>query len=156
MSAGSAFADAGPALFRLVRFWSRRWITRTSEELTGEMWHVAHILAVEAVDTAGARSNEVTVATVAHHLGLDHSGASRMVRDATTAGYLTRSTSDQDRRRASLQLTDQGRDLLAGSHQWQRHTFDQLTATWTPSDRRRFAGYLLRLADQLDHATAAR
>ncbi|MFD1047999.1 MarR family winged helix-turn-helix transcriptional regulator, partial [Kibdelosporangium lantanae] len=99
--------EAGPALFRLVRFWSRRWVTRTSEELTGEMRHVQHILVVEAVDSAA--NQVVTVATVANHLGLDHSGASRMVSEATKAGYLTRTTSDQDRRQASLHLTDTGR-----------------------------------------------
>ncbi|MFI5607103.1 MarR family winged helix-turn-helix transcriptional regulator [Amycolatopsis sp. NPDC051903] len=141
--------EAGPALFRLVRHWSRRWTTRTSAELPGEQRHVQHILAVEAVDTASAHPGEVTVATVAHHLGLDHSGASRLVRDATAAGYLTRGTSGQDRRRASLQLTDSGRELLAASHQWQRRTFDELTATWTAADRRRFASYLVRLAGEL-------
>ncbi|WP_255638519.1 MarR family winged helix-turn-helix transcriptional regulator [Amycolatopsis sp. DSM 110486] len=142
--------EAGPALFRLVRHWSRRWTLRTSTELTGEMRHVQHILAVEAVDTGSEHTDEVTVATVAHHLGLDHSGASRMVRDATAAGYLTRGTSGQDRRRASLQLTDTGRELLNASHQWQRRTFNDLTATWSATDRQRFAGYLIRLTSELD------
>jgi len=140
-------AEAGPALFRLVRFWSRRWVTRTSEELTGEMRHVQHILVVEAVDSA--KDQVVTVATVANHLGLDHSGASRMVSEATKAGYLTRTTSDQDRRQASLHLTGQGRELLAGSHQWQSRKFDELTEDWSPADRRRLAGYLVRLANEI-------
>lgn len=51
-----------------------------------------------------------------------------MVRDATTAGYLTRATSPRDRRRTVLTLTPQGQALLASSRQWQRHAFDQLTA----------------------------
>lgn len=139
-------ADAGPALFRLVRFWSRRWITRTAAEVTGEMRQVQHILAVEAVDTAGAYSDEATIATVAYQLGLDHSGASRMVRDATAAGYLTRATSPRDRRRTVLALAPEGQALLAGSRQWQRQAFDQLTAGWTENDRRQLAAYLQRLA----------
>lgn len=143
-------ADAGPALFRLVRFWSRRWTTRASTELTGEMRHVNHILAVDAVDTIEAGSRDVTVNAVAHQLGIDHSGASRMVRDATAAGYLTRAASDHDRRRASLRMTDRGRELLDGSRRWQRHTFQQLTADWDDRDRGQFATYLLRLARQLD------
>jgi DNA-binding MarR family transcriptional regulator len=142
--------EAGPAVFRLVRYWSRRWIVRTSTELTGEMRHVQHILAVEAVDTGAAHGHEVTVATVAHQLGLDHSGASRMVRDATTAGYLVKTTSPEDRRRASLRLTDEGRELLERSHDWQRRAFADLTAAWSAVDRQRFAGYLLRVAAQLD------
>lgn len=138
--------DAGPLLFRLVRFWSRRWAGHASVELTGEMRHVQHILVVEAVDTAGA---EATVADVAEHLGLDHSGASRMVRDAATAGYLVREVAASDRRRASLQLTATGRELLNGSHRWQRAAFAELTAEWSDEDRVRFAGYILRIAGRV-------
>lgn len=151
--------DGGPALFRLVRFWSRRWIMRASEELTGQLRHVQHILVVEAVDSAGGADatdrtgespEEATIGTVAHQLGLDHSGASRMVRDAVVAGYLIRAASEQDRRRACLRLTAEGRDLLAGSRGWQRRVFDELTSTWDQHDRQRFATYLQRLTGELD------
>jgi len=141
---------AGPALFRLVRLGSRRWINRASQELTGEMRHVQHILAIEAVDTAQSRGQDPTVAAVAHQLGLDDSGASRIVRGATDAGYLLRGASRSDRRRASLTLTDRGRELLASSHRWQQRTFEQLTAHWDPQDRTQLAGYLQRLARELD------
>ncbi|MGN9841523.1 MarR family winged helix-turn-helix transcriptional regulator [Nonomuraea sp. H19] len=139
--------DGGPALFRLVRFWSRRWAGQASHELTGEPRHVQHILVVEAVHTQ--TGDAPTVGTVAHQLGLDHSGASRMVKDAVEAGYLARATSERDRRRASLRLTERGHALLAGSRQWQRHAFDELTASWDERDRRQFAAYLSRLADEV-------
>ena len=142
-------ADGGPALFRLVRFWSRRWTMRTSEELTGQMRHVQHILVAEAVGTTSNRPAQATISTVAHQLGLDHSGASRMVRDAVAAGYLTRAPSEEDLRRVCLQLTPSGHDLLAGSRRWQRHVFDELTITWDQQDRQQFAAYLQRLAEQL-------
>lgn len=141
-------ADGGPALFRLVRFWSRRWINQASAELTGEQRHVQHILTVEAVHATGEQG-DATVGTVAHQLGLDHSGASRMVRDAVEAGYLARTESEQDRRRAALRLTGKGHDLLDGARAWQRRAFEQLTAGWDERDRRRFAGYLRRLAEQI-------
>ena len=142
-------AGGGPALFRLVRFWSRRWTMRASEELTGEMRHIQHILVAEAVDATGGRPAEATVGTVAHQLGLDHSGASRMVRDAVAAGYLTRVASERDRRRACLQLTPGGHDLLTGSRRWQRRVFEELTVTWDEQDRRQFAAYLQRLVGEL-------
>lgn len=138
--------DGGPALFRLVRFWSRRWATRTSEELTGRMRHVQHILVVEAV---AAGPDEATVGVVAHQLGLDHSGASRMVRDAVEAGYLSRDASGRDRRRVLLRPTPSGDELLDGSRRWQRQVFEELTATWDRRDRRRFAAYLRRLAEEI-------
>jgi DNA-binding MarR family transcriptional regulator len=139
--------DGGPALFRLVRFFSRRWTNQASHELTGEMRHVQHILVVEAVHAT--RHDEATVNAVAHQLGLDHSGASRMVRDAAEAGYLFRTESGQDRRRTVLKLTEQGHDLLTAAHRWQRKAFDQLTGTWTEHDRKQFAGYLQRIAGEL-------
>jgi DNA-binding MarR family transcriptional regulator len=140
-------ADGGPALFRLVRFWSRRWAVRTSEELTGRQRHVQHILVAEAVGASDGR--EATVGAVAHQLGLDHSGASRMVRDAVDAGYLMREESASDRRRVRLRVTASGEELLDGSRRWQRQAFDELTAAWDPRDRRRFAAYLRRLAEEI-------
>lgn len=145
-------AEGGPALFRLVRFWSRRWVnqarTDTAAAQDDDMRQVQHIQVVEAV-TAGLRtSDEATVSTVADQLGLDHSGASRMVRDAVAAGYLTRVDSAHDRRRVVLELTDNGRDLLTASRDWQRRCFDRLTASWPDRDRHQFAAYLQRLADE--------
>ncbi|WP_435590769.1 MarR family winged helix-turn-helix transcriptional regulator [Nocardia sp. bgisy118] len=149
------FGDAvegGPALFRLVRFWSRRWsnqaLTRATREPAGELRRVQHIQVVEAVAAALRTGEEAAVTDVAEQLGLDHSGASRMVRDAVAAGYLARSDSTHDRRRVVVQLTDNGHELLTASHDWQRRCFDQLTAAWNEHDRRQFASYLQRLADE--------
>ncbi|MFI5718225.1 MarR family winged helix-turn-helix transcriptional regulator [Nocardia sp. NPDC051750] len=144
-------ADGGPALFRLVRFWSRRWSGRIFDPHTtqpADAGRVQHIQVLEAVSAALRSRDQATVTDVATQLGIDHSGASRMVRDATTAGYLIRTTSSHDRRRAVLHLTKSGDRLLATSHAWQRECFDQLTATWPPHDRHQFATYLQRLADE--------
>lgn len=145
-------ADGGPALFRLVRFWSRRWAARayatTPTEPDTDTRRIQYIQVLEAVDAGLRMGGEVTVTTVADQLGLDHSGASRMVRDTATAGFLVRADSVHDRRRVVLQLTDEGRHLLAEAHTWQRRCFDELTASWPDHDRCRFAAYLQRLADE--------
>ncbi|GGT39784.1 MarR family winged helix-turn-helix transcriptional regulator [Nonomuraea spiralis] len=135
-------ADGGPALFRLVRFWSRRW----AGQAAGDLGQVQHVLVLEAVQCSGG---DADVGTVAHQLGLDHSGASRMVKEAVAAGHLVRETSEHDRRRAALRLTDSGNALLAAARQWQRHVFDDLTASWDEPDRERFGTYLSRLADDV-------
>jgi DNA-binding MarR family transcriptional regulator len=140
MTAGQP-AQGGPALFRLVRFWSRRW-TRTADVPR----HVQHIQILEAV---AAMPGDATVNAVAHQLGLDHSGASRMVRDAAAAGLLRREESEKDRRRTAIRLTRPGEELLASARQWQQQVFDDLTATWDEQDRARFAGYLRRIAGEL-------
>lgn len=144
-------ADGGPALFRLVRFWSRRWSGRVFDEHAAppaDTGRIQHIQVLEAVSAALRIREEATVTDIATQLGIDHSGASRMVRDATTAGYLTRATSPQDRRRVTLEPTESGTHLLDAAHAWQRDCFDHLTATWPADDRHRFATYLQRLADE--------
>lgn len=141
--------EPGAALFRLVRYWSRRWILQASEELTGEQRRVQDILVLDAVAAAARRDPEVAVADVAHQLGIDRSGASRFVAAAVEHGYLERRPSAADARRAVLSLTPAGRELLAGSHAWQEQVYRQLTAGWDPEDASRFAGYLQRLESEL-------
>lgn len=146
-----ARADGGPALFRLVRFWSRRWAGLAA----GEQRRVQHVHTLEAVHRAVAGGAEASVREVAHRLGLDHSGASRLVRDAMAEGYLERVESEVDRRRTVPRITEAGRELLDGALDWQRQAFAELTADWKEEDRRRFAGYLERLAEQVDRPSRA-
>ncbi|MDN5913911.1 MAG: MarR family winged helix-turn-helix transcriptional regulator [Pseudonocardia sp.] len=145
----------GPALFRLVRFWSRRWARGVAvdggEEDTAV---VTHVLAVNAIDSclvaAQGGDGGTTVGEVARRLGLDQSGASRMVAAAVGAGYVERGRAPSDTRRAVLRLTRAGHGLIVSSERWQQGVFEELTAEWDELDRERFAGYLRRLARQVD------
>mgnify|MGYP003777026827 CR=1 FL=1 len=139
----------GPALFRLVRFWSRRWPARVAENLTGEQRRVQDIQVLEAVHAAMDREAGVSVADVAHQLGIDRSGASRFVADAVEHGFLARDAALTDARRAALSITPAGRELLAQAHAWQERMFAELTAGWPERDAAAFAAYLRRLADEL-------
>jgi DNA-binding MarR family transcriptional regulator len=142
-------AGAGPALFQLVRFWSRRWVSAAAAELTGDMAKVQDILVLEAIDAASARLGEVSVTDVAHELGLDRSGASRMISEAVKHGYVTREASEQDARRAMLMVTPAGADILTGAHAYQEEIFARLTASWSPEDAASLADDLRRLAAEL-------
>jgi DNA-binding MarR family transcriptional regulator len=142
-------AGAGPALFRLVRFWSRRGAAQVAEELTGEQRRIQDVQVLEAVDTAMRRTAEVSVTDVAHQLGIDRSGASRFIGDAVEHGYLRREPSTVDGRRAVHVITETGQDLLTRSHAWQDDKFAAFTAGWSREDAARFGGYLRRLADEV-------
>jgi DNA-binding MarR family transcriptional regulator len=146
---GRELAGAGQALFGLVRFWSRRWALRAAAEPTGEERRVQGVLVLEAVDSAGRDRAEVSVADVAHQLGIDQSGASRFVTAAISDGYIWRTASTVDRRRAVLAPTPAGRELLANSHAWQEQAFATLTAHWDRADAAQFAHYLRRFAREL-------
>lgn len=146
-------AGAGPALFQVVRFWSRRWVMRAAVEVSGEQRRIQDIAVLDAVDSAARRAAEVSIADVAHQLGLDHSGASRFVAAAIGHGYLQRGTSAADSRRAVLTVTTAGQALLTSSHAWQDDVYARLTGTWDPADAARLAGYLRRLAENLTDPT---
>jgi DNA-binding MarR family transcriptional regulator len=130
----------GPALFRLVRFWSRRWAAGITQDEGGD---VAHILVLEAIDASGRPAQ---IGAVAVELGLDRSNASRMLAASVAAGLVTKTVSAQDARRTELDLTPAGSDLLAAARAWQEQTFARMVADWPARDARRFASYLVRLA----------
>jgi len=133
--------DGGPALFRLVRFWSRRWISKDIDE------HAIDVLVLEAIDAA-AEHGPVSVGDVAIEIGIDRSGASRFVAAAIGRGHVARTATATDARRAELTITDQGTEVLAAARRWQRDVFVDLVADWPAADAERFAGYLQRLAHQ--------
>jgi DNA-binding MarR family transcriptional regulator len=105
------------------------------------------VLAVDAV--AACAATGATVGDVARLLGLDRSGASRMVAAAEASGYLERRRAESDARMTRIRLTVAGDALIAAAEQWQRAAFDGLTADWPDEDRVRFAEYLQRLAAQV-------
>jgi DNA-binding MarR family transcriptional regulator len=128
-----AVGSGGPALFRLVRFWSRRWAP-------------APVPLLEAIDAAQV-DGTAAINDVAVELGLDRSNASRMLADAVRDGLVTKAAAPDDARRAVLGLTDDGRAMLADARAWQAERFAELVADWPVRDARRFAGYLVRLAE---------
>lgn len=143
-----ASGRGGPELFRLVRFWSRRWAARIADR--AENVHVQHVQVVESVSAAaGAWDADTSVVAVAHQLGVDRSVASRMIGAAAVAGYVRREGSPTDARRMVIRLTDRGRELLDSSHRWQQETFDRMVAHWDEAEQRRLADYLQRLAAEV-------
>jgi DNA-binding MarR family transcriptional regulator len=143
-------ADGGPALFRLVRHWARQWAPDVVERFAADAppaWTVPNLFVIQAIDSSA--SAEVTVADVAHQLGIDRSVASRMVAEAGRDGFVVRSTSTRDARRAVLTLTEAAKEFLTASQAHQRQAFEALVGHWPREDRERFAGYLGRLADEV-------
>jgi DNA-binding MarR family transcriptional regulator len=151
--------QGGPGLFRVIRFWSRRWEAGAARDSAGDAEHVGHVLILEAI--AAAISGEpsesagesdlggaAAISDVAAEIGLDRSNASRMLAAAVGAGLVTKATSPADARRTELRMTPAGLSVLAAARAWQEQTFLELTASWPRADARRFAVYLHRLAVQ--------
>ncbi len=130
----------GRALFRVVRYWSRRW-TGAGHAVDAERGR--DVMVTEAVAALqGGRG--ATVNQIADELGIDQSGASRFVTQAVERGYLSKVASPSDARQRLLLVTPEGSRMLESAHRWQEAVFADLTSDWSPDDVRRFQDYLQR------------
>jgi MarR family transcriptional regulator, organic hydroperoxide resistance regulator len=133
----------GQTLFAFVRHWSRR--SAAGDHLAAEQGRL--VLATEAVHSLIQRGMAATVNAVAHEIGIDQSGASRLVKNATTAGYLATQASEDGRRRQST-VTSSGHEMLEQAHHWQERVFDRLTEDWSESQRRDFQQAMIHLINR--------
>ncbi len=97
-----------------------------------------------------ANGGEVTVGKVAEWMCVDPSRASRMVAAAIEAGHVTRLASQADGRRSVLELTEVGREILAGSERYRQSYYQGVMSDWTDEERHEFARLLTRFADAFD------
>ncbi len=121
----------GQILFGFVRHWSRR--STAGDGSVAERGRL--VLATEAVAALVGREEPATVNAVADEIGIDQSGASRLIKSAVDAGYLTMRTAPSDGRRREAAVTPIGRNALRHAHEWQERMFDELTAGWSQQRR---------------------
>jgi DNA-binding MarR family transcriptional regulator len=121
----------GQLLFSFVRHWSRR--GAAGDAVIAEQGRLVQV--TEAVNALVDRDEPATVNAVAHELGIDQSGASRLVKSAADAGYLTMAKGASDGRRREVSITAAGQAALEHAHRWQEQVFDDLTAGWTRQRR---------------------
>ncbi len=91
-----------------------------------------------------------TIGAVAEVLVIDPSTASRVVDRAAETGYLERRPCDDDRRRARLQLTSRGEELLAAVSQRRRELLAEVASDWTADELAQVIGHLERLQAGFD------
>ncbi|EGD43653.1 putative transcriptional regulator [Nocardioidaceae bacterium Broad-1] len=137
--------DQGPGqvMFHFVRHWARRPVATDAADENGRL-----VLVCEAVHALGQRGVPVTVNAIAHEIGIDQSGASRLIKSAMAADHLTMAASSTDRRRREASLTPAGRSMLDQAHRWQEDVFAELTTGWSDRKRRDFQQAMTDLMDR--------
>lgn len=123
----------GQVLFHFVRHWARRPVTADAGGDQGRL-----VLVCEAVRALNQRGVPATVNAIAHEIGIDQSGVSRLIKSVTAAGYVLTAASPADGRRREASLTPAGRSLLDQAHRWQEEIFAQLTTGWSEKRRHDF------------------
>jgi DNA-binding MarR family transcriptional regulator len=131
----------GASLFAFVRHWSRRASPETAEQ--GRL-----VLVTEAVHALAERGVPATVNAVAREVGIDQSGASRLVKAAVEAGHLELRAPEEDGRRREAAVTASGRALIGQARAWQERVFARLTEGWSERRRREFAEAMADLVDR--------
>lgn len=136
MTARNQQPDPGPGelLFTFVRHWSRR--AAAGDPGAADQGRLVQV--TEAVHALTGRGESATVNAVADDLGIDQSGASRLLRNAVDAGYLSLASSPADGRQRRAALTGTGRAMLRDAHRWQEQVFDGLTTGWSRRRRDEF------------------
>lgn len=124
----------GQLLFSFVRHWSRR--SDAGDAAIVEQGRLVSVL--EAVASLFDRGQVATVTAVADEIGVDQSGASRLVKSAVDAGYVEMTTAQSDGRKRELVVVPSGQALLRDAHAWQEKVFDELTAGWSRLRREEF------------------
>jgi MarR family transcriptional regulator, organic hydroperoxide resistance regulator len=105
------------------------------------------VLVAEAVHSLSQRDG-VTINAIAHEIGIDQSGASRLVRSAVGAGYLRMTAARIDGRRREVSITPAGISMLDDAHQWQEKVFAALTTDWTEQQRNDFQRAMVSLMER--------
>lgn len=135
----------GQLLFAFVRRWSRY-----ASAGHGDIAENGRLVVVtEAVAGLVGRGQAATVNAVAAELGLDQSGASRLIRSAVDADFLTMTMAPQDARRREATVTAAGHTALRQARAWQERTFAELTAGWSQRRREDFRSAMADLIARL-------
>ena len=132
-------------LTRLRRFWQRpaaraHFDARLDPGLESRDYRTLRVI--------GER-DRCSVSQLAGDLVLDTSTASRLVERVVARGYVRRSVADEDRRRQTLELTEEGEVVLAQLADARLSLLRQLTADWPADDLER----LVDLLERLDEAS---
>jgi DNA-binding MarR family transcriptional regulator len=101
------------------------------------------LMAIAHVST-DPRMGAVNIKDVANYLDLDHSTVSRLVGEGVTAGLVTRAVDPQDRRRATVALTEMGRAAVSHLDDTRRQVLDLLLSDWSTEDATQLVTLLTR------------
>ena len=102
-------------------------------------------MVVEAVHALTAQERPTSINDVARELGLDQSGASRMVAHAQRQGLVTRRAPGRIGASSAITTTAAGEELLRQAHAWQDEVLRTLTAGWPDEDVRTLTTLMDRL-----------
>ncbi|WP_254695435.1 MarR family winged helix-turn-helix transcriptional regulator [Oceanicola sp. D3] len=95
-------------------------------------------------------SGETTVGSVANRLGIDPSRASRLTTELIRKGLIRRGVSQEDARRAILEVTPDGGRIVKAVRAFKFYTLGNFLKSWTEEEVRTFVPLLERFSSWSD------
>jgi len=108
---------------------------------------IAGLRVLRTIERSLAAGVSPTVKDVAVDHGIEQSTASRAVHAVVAAGLATKSTCGDDLRKARLDLTDAGRDVLEHATRNRQALLQRVTADWSTADVAQLVALLERLTE---------
>lgn len=151
----SATAQAALDVDAILQVWRRKVFKReiglraiSELGLDIELAELDVLMAVRAPSNefGDATGKETMVSTVASRLAIDPSRASRLTSALIKRGFLCRAVSQQDARRAVLQLTDTGERAIAAVRSYKFMVLGSYLKGWTPEEIATFLPLLDRFS----------
>lgn len=135
-------------LARLARRTGQR--TGAYADLPDAVFELLDLLAA-----AAERGERLTVTDLAGQLDVDQPRASRLAGQALDAALIRRLADQRDGRRSPLELTPDGRRVLARIHDFRRRAIAQATRDWNDADRAALALLLPRFVGDFSALTSS-
>ena len=142
-------AVAQRALARVLRWTSRRANRELLYGVAAQQLSQNEIWLLDAV----AGTGQVRLSDLVAWQGVDKSTITPQVRKLEERGLLQRRADSADRRAVLLTVTPRGRALQKRRAQAGAALIDTLLQEWPAEERKAFAVYFTRFADQLDNHT---
>lgn len=139
----------GQAMGRMRLMIGRRIIGRVALSRAAPGLDLSHLDVIEAVRRIAAEG-EVTIGAVADMMRVDPSRSSRLIAELVQGGFLVRSVSQADARRAVVELTDKARHYFREVEGVKREFIHSIVADWSAEDISNFARLYLQFVDAFE------
>lgn len=165
-SGGGDLDGAALALLGTMQRWRRRAARRDLERRAiadlGLKLDVASLDVLTAIwapvnEFGDVSAQEPTVGTIAQRLGIDPSRASRIVAETIASGYARRAVSQQDARRALVELTETGQAAVLAVRTYKALLLREFLAEWSREELDAFIPLFERFStwsEQARHGTS--
>lgn len=139
----------GQALGRMRLMTGRRIIGRIILSHAAPGLELSHLDVIESVRRISAEG-EVTVGAVAEMMRVDPSRSSRLVAELVQGGFLVRSVSQSDARRAVVELTDKARAYFRAAENIKREFIKSIVSDWSDDDIAQFARLYMKFVSDYE------